>query len=125
MKRTRTPQEKKALSYEHDCRNGYAKSRSIARFAVAKRKKGAHQALRKEVSSRLSAGLREVASFEEFDGHVEVEGRRSWKKIPDSPLACYVEGRERYRSFNGNPPPRIQSRVLREVALKARRQRGW
>lgn len=123
--RSRTPQEKKALSYEHDCRNQYAKSRSIARFAVAKRKQGAHQALRKKVNSQLTAGLRKVESHDEFDAHVEADGRRSWKKIPDAPLACHVEGRERYRAVNKNPPPRIDSRLLREVALKARRKRGW
>ena len=124
-KRTRTPQEKKASSYEHDCRNQFAKSRSIARFAVAKRKQGAHQALRKEVKAQLTAGLRQVASLDDFDGHVEREGRRSWQKWSDSPLACHVEGLERYRSFNANPPPRIESELLREAAIKAKRRRGW
>ena len=124
-KPARTPQEKKASSYEHDCRNEVAKSRSIARFAVAKRKQGAHQALRKEVNTQLSAGLRRVASYEDFDGHVEREGRRSWKKWPDAPLACHVEDRESYRASNGNPPPRIQSSLLRRAAVEARRKRGW
>lgn len=80
MKTKLTPQQKKLNSYAKDGRNGVAESRSIANKAITKRKAKANRALRRAEHQSLAKGV-EV---------VERSGRKSFKKIPDLPLAEYV-----------------------------------
>lgn len=97
MKRDRSPQEKKALSYAKDGRNTVAESRAKSRTAIAKRKASASRALRRAETVATSQ-----ASTSADDREVVVSriGRRSWQKIPDAPLAEFV-GRTLNRRTTG------------------------
>lgn len=48
MKRKRTPQEKKQLSYERDCRNTSGESNRVAQKAVKKEKNGSENLIVKQ-----------------------------------------------------------------------------
>jgi hypothetical protein len=88
MKHTRSPQDKKALSYAKDGRNTVAESRSKSRTAIAKRKASANRALRRAETVATSK-MNQSADGAELE--VTRTGRRSWRKIPDAPLAEYVD----------------------------------
>jgi hypothetical protein len=94
MKRPTSPQQKKVLSYSRDRRNLAAKSFSTsgaaARFSVALRKKKANRALRKAERVSLATTIAKNIEAEPF---VARTGRRSWRKISDSPLAEKVAKR--------------------------------
>src|SRR5688572_31185404 len=87
MKRQRTPQEKKALSYDNDRRNVVAESQRGARDAIAKRKQWVNQSHRKAVHqelSRLSGAS--AADPELVESKVKAAPRHNWRKHPDVPL---------------------------------------
>ena len=87
MKRVRTPQEKKALSLEKDCRNVVAESQWGARDAIAKRKKWVNQSQRKAVGQKLAElSGRKPADAEAVESEVAGTKRHNWRKIPDVPL---------------------------------------
>lgn len=92
MKTKLTPQQKKLHSYAKDGRNGVAESRSIANKAITKRKAKANRALRRAGHQSLAKG----------DEVVECSGRKSFKKIPDLPLAEYVSMRLAQRGRTKN-----------------------
>ncbi len=94
MKR-KTPQEKKALSYEKDCRNTYGENDKSSRKNIPLRKAKANRSDRKKLNDILHKVEKEkdievIASFEN-----EVLGvkRNQWKKSPDEPLGKVVERR--------------------------------
>ena len=119
MKFRRSPQEKKALSYARDGRNTFAESRSKGRAAVAKRKAGASRALRR---AETVATTRLAGSPEEADLTVTRTGRRSWRKIPDAPLAEYVD-RTLIRRAGNRMNTAAKSSPLLKTARKAARPR--
>ena len=124
-KRPRSPQEKKALSYVRDRRNGVAESRSIAHRAISKRKALANQAFRSASRGVLTKELRGHADLEDIDSHVSRTGSMAWRKIPDMPLASYVEFRLRSRAKRGMTPKLKSSGTLRAARRKAKERRGW
>ena len=86
-KRLRTPQEKKALSLDHDCRNVVAESQWGARDAIAKRKQWVNQSYRKAVRQMLSAlSGAAPAETEADESTVAAKQRHRWRKFPDVPL---------------------------------------
>lgn len=97
MSRIRDPREKKLRSYERDCRNIHAESGSAARKAIAKRKAGASQALRKAVRDELASNIKRPEDAEEFDLSVQRKGRKSFRKRPDSALAQAIYSKIRLR----------------------------
>ena len=119
MRPSRTPQEKKLLSYAKDGRNTVAESRSIAHKAVAKRKAQANRALRRAESVASGEAVR---SPEEADGFVPRVGRKSWRKIPDAPLGEYVAARLRNRKARGMNDSEKNSTVLDEGRSAARKR---
>lgn len=86
MKRQRPPQEKKLLSYAKDGRNTYGESPAGSRKAIPKRKAMAHRALRRAVNIAVVVH----GDTEQIDPFVAPTGRKTWKKIPDAPLAEFV-----------------------------------
>lgn len=86
MKRSRTPQEKKDLSYAKDGRNIVAEMRSIAHKAISKRKAAANQALRR---AQTVATIK-ASKNEQVESVIPRTGRRSFRKVPDVPLADFV-----------------------------------
>ncbi|RZU76370.1 hypothetical protein EV384_5018 [Micromonospora kangleipakensis] len=95
MRRRRSPQEKKALSYALDCRNDYGGNDKASRLAIPRNKRFPRRANRHHDHQRL-AGLT-GAPDPAIDEVVEVRlrGRRpkSWRKLPDLPLGRHVERR--------------------------------
>lgn len=99
MSRSRTPQDKKVLSYARDGRNTFAESTVASRKSIAKRKAKAHRALRRAERIAIAA----TGPLDEADPFVARTGRKSWRKIPDAPLAEYVRrklGRRKTRGMN-------------------------
>jgi hypothetical protein len=87
MKRPLTPQEKKALSLEHDRRNVVAESQWGARDAIAKRKQWVNQSHRKALHQELSALSGGVpADPEVVESAVAATKRHNWRKQPDVSL---------------------------------------
>lgn len=116
MKRVRTPQEKKLLSYSKDGRNTVAEARSKSRKAIAKRKAMANRALRHAESAA-------VAKIDQLGEDVEVtvarSGRKSWKKISDAPLGEYVARTLNRRAGRGMNPGTRSSALLKKGRKKA------
>lgn len=87
QKRQRTPQEKKTLSLDRDCRNLVAESQWGARDAIAKRKQWVNQSYRKAVRQTLSALAGGApADAETVQSAVASTPRHRWRKFPDVPL---------------------------------------
>jgi hypothetical protein len=86
--RTKTPQEKKALSLEKDRRNSYGGNDKASRKSIPKHKAGVNRVYRRKVGSilmkaELATDLDAVAQVE---ADVKSVGRIDWKKWPDAPL---------------------------------------
>lgn len=94
MKRRLTPQEKKALSYEHDRRNGYGENDKASRKAIPLRKAKEHRKTRREARSKLVVidRLPSVAA-ETFESSLRqnVSRKGSWKKVPDTALGEHLD----------------------------------
>ena len=124
VKRRRSPKEKKLLSYAKDGRNIVAEARSIAHRAITKRKKGANQALRREVHATLTSALRNAPDPESVDPFVPRIGRKSFRKTPDVPLGEYVAGK-----IEGHPRKSSSTKAkltpgLETARRKSRKSRG-
>jgi hypothetical protein len=117
-KRTRTPQEKKELSYAKDGRNLRAESRSKAHKAISRRKAKANRAFRREEKLATSAATAPGVD----DVFVARISRRSWKKIPDVPLGDYVARRLETREKRGMNTGHKQSHTLASGIQRVRRR---
>jgi hypothetical protein len=111
VKRNRTPQEKKILSYAKDGRNTVAEARSKSRVSIAKHKAAANRALRR---AEVVAVSKVDPAAEVVDVVVERTGRKSWRKIPDAPLAEYVGRTLNRRSSHGMTGAPKQSELLKK-----------
>lgn len=126
--RSRSPQEKKQLSYAKDRRNAYAENDKSSRNAVRLNKRFPNRANR----HRLQRILRDATGIPDVDGAQEVEERlarrrpKTWRKQPDLPLGDWVEGRlERRLNLEGSGGAgeqrlaRVQQRRSRRAKLRA------
>nr|AIA13733.1 hypothetical protein [uncultured bacterium]AIA14923.1 hypothetical protein [uncultured bacterium] len=95
----RTPQEKKALSYEKDRRNNYGENDKASRKNIPLQRAKSHRAYRKKVSEAvhavLSAGDEEQRELEESRA-LSVK-KPDWKKSPDEPLGEIVKHQMEWR----------------------------
>ncbi|HEX2076168.1 MAG TPA: hypothetical protein VHG08_00615 [Longimicrobium sp.] len=114
-KRSRTPQEKKELSYAKDGRNTYGESRRQSIKAIARRKSKANRAFRRAETQALAA-----VPEADADVFVARAGRRSWQKIPDAPLGEYVAMRLESREAEGMNATGKQSGTLAAGRKRAR-----
>jgi hypothetical protein len=118
MKRERTPQEKKLLSYAKDGRNTVAEARGKAHRAISTRKAKANRALRHAEARALDAVVPEPdADVDVFVGRI---GRRSWRKWPDAPLGEYVAARLGVRADTGMNDAEKTSDTLTRGRRRAR-----
>jgi hypothetical protein len=124
-KRTRSPQEKKVLSYVRDRRNAAAKSRSIAHKAISKRKAAANQAFRSATRGVLTRELRVHADLDEADVHVARTGTMGWRKAPDISLATHLDYKIKSRPRRGMASKAKGSIALSTARRKVRDRRGW
>jgi hypothetical protein len=119
MKRKLTPQDKKILSYATDGRNTVAESRSIANKAISKKKSQANQSYRQSVEVKLQEALKTGAD-DSVDIFIPKIGSNRFKKIPDAPLAVYVEARLAVRTERGMNDKDKSSPLLQAAKAKTR-----
>jgi hypothetical protein len=93
MKKRRSPQEKKALSYERDRRNAYGENDKASRKAVPRRKRLRARAARRLASQQLPSNVADVPieQTEDIDRIVASANRRyHWRKTADIPLRDWI-----------------------------------
>jgi hypothetical protein len=97
----RSPQEKKALSYERDRRNAYGESDKGARKTIPARKAGENRKDRRKVAQSLVVlPTVDAAAAEmiESDAAQDVCRVGGWTKAPDIPLADHIEKQAKGRT---------------------------
>jgi hypothetical protein len=85
---TKTPQEKKRLSYEKDRRNTYGENSKASRKVIPLAKARANRAER-HTQDRVLATAVGLANSEELaavENLVRSTEPRYWRKVPDTPL---------------------------------------
>ena len=88
MKKFRTPQEKKRLSYARDGRNLYGESKAGSLAGIRRRKRLKNRTLRRkerQLTAHFDEGRSEEAQ-ELVDTQVRSLRRNSWRKVPDVSL---------------------------------------
>jgi hypothetical protein len=87
MKKFRSPQEKKLLSYKKDCRNTYGERGSHSRHAITAHKERDRRAFRHQTKQILNqAESTETDILEFVDNEVKSVRASSWRKWSDTPL---------------------------------------
>ncbi|MEU8804329.1 hypothetical protein [Spirillospora sp. NPDC048819] len=123
--RSRSPQEKKQLSYAKDRRNAYAENDKSSRNAVRLNKRFPNRANR----HRLNQLLQEAAGRPDIVKAVEVEERltrrrpKMWRKEPDLALGDWVESRLQRRirlEDDGRADEQRPARVRRRRSRRAK-----
>ncbi len=103
MKR-KTPQEKKTLSYEKDCRNTYGENDKSARKTIPLRKAKVNRGYRRKINQTLQEIISEIdlEKAELAESVARNIKREDWKKCSDEPLGKVVEGKlERRKNHAG------------------------
>ncbi len=119
-KKRSTPQEKKVRSYQKDRRNAYGENDKSSRKAIRKRKAQGNRVLRRQETQVLGRADEDPEAAAEAIGAVK---RRSWRKVPDRPLAEHIdEGFDYGREGLGER--REDKKGLRAEARKRLRQSG-
>jgi len=92
MSKLRGPQEKKAASLEHDCRNSYGENDKSSRKNIPRSKQRTHQAERRAANQplqQLSGAMDEdratIAEIESRTNAID-KRRNGFRKRPDTPL---------------------------------------
>jgi len=100
MKPRKTPQEKKRLSYQKDCRNRYRENDKSSRTSIRFRKRYVNKAYRKAVKQNLLPTGIVVDEQMSYDVQQEVLSvkRKFWQKVSDMPLGAYIQ---RQKQFSG------------------------
>jgi Skp family chaperone for outer membrane proteins len=102
MKKVLSPQEKKLLSYEKDCRNTYGESGSHSRHAIENHNNRDRRAFRRKANQVLVTVQANTAEeSESLDSEVKAVHRRNWKKYSDQALRIVVERKLNRRERNG------------------------
>jgi hypothetical protein len=95
-KRVRSPQEKKAVSYERDRRNGYGENDKASRKAIPKRKALESRKDRHRVAQDLTVLPRlseDAAAVVESSARHDVHRVGGWRKGADISLADHLSKR--------------------------------
>jgi hypothetical protein len=92
MKR-KTPQEKKALSYDKDCRNAYGENDKSSRKNIPLRKAKVNRGYRRKLNQALHeiGNKLDLEKAELAESEARSIKRRYWKKSADEPLGKVVE----------------------------------
>lgn len=89
----KSPREKKALSYQRDCRNGYGENDKASRKAIPKRKALESRKDRHKVAqglARIGRVSEEVAEAIESSARHDINRVGGWRKVPDTPLRDHL-----------------------------------
>ncbi|MEM7689704.1 MAG: hypothetical protein AAF291_11850 [Pseudomonadota bacterium] len=102
LKRRRSPQEKKALSYAKDRRNCYGENDKASRKNIPRRKAKGHRSLRRRAASSLSRYEtlgEDEAALKENELVSDLNRKQRWRKSPDRPLADHVSEQAAKRQY--------------------------
>jgi hypothetical protein len=94
------PQQKKQLSYERDCRNGYGENSKASRKGIPRRRARKHRQYRHAVKQAVAVAI----DLDEADGAAKVVRRDGWQKVSDIPLAEHIRRRVKRRVRSGQQP---------------------
>lgn len=120
MKKFRTPQKKKLLSYIHDQRNLYGESRTSAIKSIRRRKAAVNRSDQRAVAQRTKA-LSLYEPNEKFASLVYTVVREKWKKYPDRPLVEYIESRSHKRRFTSRSLLASSFALMKEAKRRLRK----
>lgn len=123
VKKRRTPQEKKVLSYLKDRRNMYGESRSSSIKSIRRRKTIVNRNNRRTVAQQFKVVDASIPS-EEIEVSPHIVTRKKWRKYADKPLVDYVEDRLRRRQRLGMNRQQQSSALMKEAKRKLRKKRG-
>ncbi|MEU7900503.1 hypothetical protein AB0B45_47685 [Nonomuraea sp. NPDC049152] len=103
VRRRRSPQEKKRLSYTKDRRNDYGENDKSSRKAIRRNKSAPHRANRRQVSQTLDAitGVVDEGAEESTVRRLESRRPKTWKKWRDATLGAIVTERLQRRARLG------------------------
>lgn len=95
--RPRTPQEKKSLSLERDCRNAYGESPHGARRSIPLRKRLATRAARRLQESWLPTQPMQITTdqTDQIGSSIWDKPLPSWPKMADAPMGEVIEKKQR------------------------------
>ncbi len=109
--RERSPQEKKALSLDRDCRNNYGENDKASRKLIPLRKAQSKRKSRRQVAQSLQGVDRQddvTVDLVQSDAISDINRLGRWQKAPDAPLSSII-------------PQQLKARRLRPGFNKARR----
>lgn len=93
MKKRRTPQEKKALSYQKDCRPAYGQHDKGSRKIIPTRKRWVNRTYRRTIKHLLTTAPDQPD--EEINLNIDIQTQNKkrpfWRKFPDKPLGEYLK----------------------------------
>lgn len=123
----KTPQEKKALSYEKDCRNTYGENDKSSRKNIPLRKAKANRSDRKKLNDILQRVEKEkdFEVIESLENEVLSVKRNQWKKYPDKPLGNVVERKLERREFhagNGKTARKKMKEFIANLTVVTRKE---
>lgn len=106
---SKSPQEKKALSYAKDRRNVFGENDKASRKAIPARKAGESRKVRRKARQSLEGfELADEATADVVESSLrhDLERVGGWTKSPDAPLSEYIGVQARRRSWKGLTPNR-------------------
>ncbi|WP_123812288.1 hypothetical protein [Ottowia oryzae] len=118
-----TPQQKKALSYQKDRRNTYGERGANSRFSIRQNKVLTQQALRSVENQLLSSAINATSDRSSLDLVENAlrsapQTKRRFFKSPDTPLGIVVNRKLQRRFLAGS------NAAVREVGVKAKDPAG-
>ena len=121
--KSKSPQEKKALSYAKDRRNDYRANDKASRKSIPKRKSGVNRVYRRKVNEILEqiGPVIDAAAANDIDSATKNIVRPFWKKAPDAPLGEVVEEkleRRVVRAGRGKTARKAESEFVRTLRIE-------
>ncbi|MEW2500323.1 hypothetical protein ACQPXB_02070 [Amycolatopsis sp. CA-161197] len=123
----KSPQEKKALSYEKDRRNNYGENDKSSRKNIHRNKRTPNRADRRHdrLVTHAAAGPVDLEAAEQADERLGVKKShwftKRWRKFRDAPLADDVVYRLARRARKGMTTPEAAEERIERVRRRARR----
>lgn len=128
----KTPQEKKALSYEKDRRNIYGANDKASRKSIPLKKAKSHRSYRKKVNDILhkTSNLTETEEIEILENEVKSVRKDAWKKYPDESLKKVVQRNLESRDLHAGKGKtlRKKEREITEsmkISISQKNEEGW
>jgi len=116
--RKRTPQEKKALSYDRDRRNTFHANDKASRRLIPLGKARANRAYRKKVDEvlREAPATSDLSELELIESKASAIKNGGWEKYPETPLGEVVETQKQYRESHAGNGKTARKKIREFVA---------